>query len=49
MGKTIEGARKELVSFIEGWKALRLGMGRSIPQISGHLITASIEPVSAIE
>jgi predicted RNase H-like HicB family nuclease len=48
-GKTIEEARKELISVIEGWIALRLRMGRSIPPIGGHLITASIEPVSAIE
>jgi len=48
-GKTIEEARKELVSVIEGWIALRLRMGRSIPPIGGHVITASIEPVSAIE
>ncbi|MFA6372986.1 MAG: type II toxin-antitoxin system HicB family antitoxin [Methanothrix sp.] len=48
-GKTIEEARKELVSVIEGWIALRLRMGRSIPPIGGHAITASIEPVIAIE
>jgi len=48
-GKTVEEARKELISVIEGWIALRLRMGRSIPTIDGHLIIASIEPVSAIE
>jgi predicted RNase H-like HicB family nuclease len=48
-GKTVEEARKELISVIDGWIALRLRMGRSIPPIGGHLITASIEPVSAIE
>ncbi len=48
-GKTVEEARKELISVIEGWIALRLRMGRSIPSISGHTITASIEPVSAVE
>ena len=48
-GKTVEEARKELISVIEGWIALRLRMGRSIPPIGGHLIIASIEPVSAIE
>lgn len=42
-GKTIEEARKELISIIEGWIALRLRMGRSIPPIGGHVITASIE------
>ena len=39
-GKTVEEARKELISVIEGWIALRLRMGRSIPPISGHVITA---------
>ena len=48
-GKTVEEARKELISVIEGWIALRLRMGRSIPTISGHAITASIEPVSVVE
>jgi len=48
-GKTVEEARKELISVIEGWIALRLRMRQSIPPIGGHQITASIEPVSAIE
>lgn len=30
-GKTIEEAQKELISVIEGWIALRLRTGRSIP------------------
>jgi len=48
-GKTIEEARKELISVIEGWIALRLRLGRSIPPIGGHVITASTEPVRVIE
>ena len=48
-GKTFEEARKELISVIEGWIALRLRMGRSIPPISGHTITASTVPVSFVE
>lgn len=48
-GKTVEEARKELISVIEGWIALRLRMGRSIPHIGGHTITASTEPVSIVE
>ena len=32
-GKTVEEGRKELISVIEGWIALRLRMGRSIPTI----------------
>jgi predicted RNase H-like HicB family nuclease len=48
-GETVEAARKELISVIEGWIALRLRMGRSIPPIGGHTITASTEPVSIVE
>ncbi len=48
-GKTVEDARKDLISVIEGWIALRLRMGRSIPSIGGHTITASTEPVSIVE
>ena len=48
-GKTVEEARKELITVIEGWIALRLRMGRSIPPISGYTIVASVEPVSAVE
>ncbi len=48
-GKTVEEARKELISVIEGWIALRLRMGRSIPPIGSHTITASAEPVSIVE
>lgn len=48
-GKTVEEVRKELISVIEGWIALRLRMGRSIPPIGGHTITASTEPVSITE
>ena len=35
-GKTVEEARKELISVIECWIALRLRMGRSMPTIGGH-------------
>ena len=42
-GKTVEEARKELISVIEGWIALRLRMGRSIPSIGSHTIIASID------
>jgi predicted RNase H-like HicB family nuclease len=48
-GKTIEEARKELISVIEGWIALRLRRGRSIPPLGGHTIIASSEPVSIVE
>ncbi len=48
-GETVEEARRELMSVIEGWIALRLRMGRPIPPIGGHTITASTEPVSIVE
>lgn len=35
-GKTVEEARKELISVIEGRIALGLWMVRSIPSIGGH-------------
>jgi predicted RNase H-like HicB family nuclease len=37
-GKTIEEARKELISVLEGWIALRLRMRCSIPPIGGHAV-----------
>ena len=37
-GETVEEARKELIPVIEGWIALRLRMGRSIPSIGGQYI-----------
>ncbi len=48
-GRTVEEARKELISVIEGWIALRLRMGRSIPPIGGHTIIVSIELMRVIE
>ncbi len=45
-GKTLEECRKNLKSGIEGWIALRLRMGRSIPPIDGVTINVSTEPVS---
>jgi len=48
-GKTAGEARKELISVIEGWIALRFRIGRSIPPIGSHTIIASIEPMSIIK
>jgi predicted RNase H-like HicB family nuclease len=48
-GRTVEEARKELISVTDGWIALRLRMGRSIQPIGGYTITASTEPVSIVE
>ena len=47
-GKTFEDCRKELISVIEGWIALRLRLGDPIPPISGHTIRASSEPVGIV-
>jgi len=40
-GKTAEEARKELISAIGGWIALRLRMERSIPPIGSHTASQS--------
>lgn len=46
-GKTIEGARTELVEVIEGWIALRLRLGLPIPSIDNQAIEASAEPIAS--
>jgi len=46
-GKTIEGARDELVEVIEGWIALRLRLGLPIPSIDNQSIEASAEPIAS--
>jgi len=48
-GKTFEDCRRELISVIEGWIALRLRMGDSIPSIGGVTINVSTEPVPVVE
>jgi predicted RNase H-like HicB family nuclease len=48
-GKTLEDCRKELISVIEGWIALRLRLGDPIPPIGSHTITASSEPLSSVQ
>lgn len=47
-GKTIEGARTELVEVIEGWIALRLRLGLPIPLIDNQSIEASAEPIASV-
>ena len=47
-GKTIEGARTELVEVIEGWIALRLRLGLPIPSIDNQAIEASAEPITSV-
>jgi predicted RNase H-like HicB family nuclease len=47
-GKTVEECRGELISVIEGWIALRLRMGDSIPPIGNVGINVSTEPISVV-
>ena len=47
-GKTIEGARTELVEVIEGWIALRLRLGLPIPSMDNQAIEASAEPIRCV-
>jgi len=49
IGDTIEECRRDLVGVIEGWIALSLRMGRTIPPIDGHTIVVSMEPVAIVE
>jgi predicted RNase H-like HicB family nuclease len=48
-GKTVEEARRELITVIEGWIALRLRLGKSIPPVGGVVINVPAEPVSVVE
>lgn len=48
-GKTFEDCRRELISVIEGWIALRLRMGDTIPPIDGVTINVSTEPIPVVE
>lgn len=47
-GSTVEECRKELISVIEGWIALRLRMGDSIPDIGDAAIRVSTEPMAIV-
>jgi predicted RNase H-like HicB family nuclease len=47
-GKTIEECRTELISVIEGWIALRLKMGDTIPPIGNAGINVSTEPIAVV-
>lgn len=44
-GKTLEECRKELQSVIEGWIALKLRLGHSIPAIGGHISTDLLQRI----
>lgn len=47
-GDTIEECREDLIGVIEGWIALRLKMGDSIPPIDGVTIEVSTEPIAVV-
>ena len=47
-GGTVEECRRELISVIEGWIALRLRMGDSIPPIGNLTINVSTEPMAVV-
>ncbi|MFZ3148684.1 MAG: type II toxin-antitoxin system HicB family antitoxin [Methanothrix sp.] len=48
IGDTIEECRKDLIEVIDGWIALRLRLGDSIPLIKGISINVSAEPVASV-
>jgi predicted RNase H-like HicB family nuclease len=48
IGDTIEECRQDLVEVIEGWIALRLKMGDSVPSIDGVIIDVSTEPMAIV-
>lgn len=47
-GETIEECRQDLVEVIEGWIALRLKMGDTVPAIDGITIDVSTEPMAIV-
>ena len=49
IGDTIEECRNDLIGVIDGWIALRLRMGRTIPPIGGLTIDVSTEPIAIVE
>jgi predicted RNase H-like HicB family nuclease len=49
VGDTIEECRDDLIDVIEGWVALGLRLGHTIPPIDGHNINVSSEPVPVVE
>jgi predicted RNase H-like HicB family nuclease len=49
VGDSIEDCRQDLIEVIEGWVALGLRMGHSIPPIDGRTIDISAEPIAIVE
>jgi predicted RNase H-like HicB family nuclease len=48
IGDTVEECREDLIGVIEGWIALRLRMGDTIPAIDGVTIEVSTEPMAVV-
>lgn len=48
IGDTIEECREDLIGVIEGWIALRLKMGDTIPAMDGITIDVSTEPMAVV-
>ena len=48
IGETIEECRQDLIEVIEGWIALRLRFGDTIPPIDGVTIDVSTEPIAVV-
>jgi predicted RNase H-like HicB family nuclease len=48
IGDTIEECRQDLIEVIEGWIALRLKFGDTVPPIGGVAINVSTGPVSGV-
>jgi predicted RNase H-like HicB family nuclease len=48
IGDTIEESRQDLIGVIEGWVALRLKMGDTVPPIDDVTIDVSTEPMAVV-
>ncbi len=48
IGDTIEECREDLIGVIEGWIALQLKMGDTIPAIDGVVIEISTEQIVVV-
>lgn len=48
IGDAIEECRQDLIEVIEGWIALRLRMGDTIPSIDGATIDVSAETIAVV-
>jgi len=48
IGDTVEECRQDLIEVVDGWVALRLKMGDSVPPIDGVTIDVSAEPMAVV-